>query len=765
MILEKQKENLELNDGVSQESFLTEIDFDSADFLKQMLSKFYADAIGSLIRETASNALDSHREVGIDEPIIVSLNKLSNGNLEFSVEDFGVGVDKDTINNILRKYGKSTKRNSSNQLGAFGLGWKSPLAYTPSFHFIGRKNGVEISCIMYEGESDIKIDIIHEKPTTERNGCKVIVPVKNSDRWEFEKKIVAQLAYFENVYFNVLGVSNDFTIYRSENFQVSQMCPDSYMHICLDNVYYPIDFDKLGIKRLSVPLGLKFSLTDGLFPTPNRESLKYTEEAKQIIKDKIVQVANDLVDMYNENTLNSENVFTLLDHYSYSQRYVSINSEIKLEISDLIKGWATEIIVEPELSGLTTLSTEFLLKTLKFKLIKEYEIEYELSGGRLSQVKNWKEMEINHFKTSSIDRYIYSDRLGGVKKEYVRYLHGQTTKRTFFVKKKSFFILKPTDIVNTDCNLYHILNLKTVPRTQWRAAINDFFYVRDLIVKDKFIDLDALEIPQNYLDDRKAKMAKRVMNKTTKKVGEVVAKLAMDTQRYTDSFCKFESFNLSLDDLHKKPMVCIYGKDEEKHRIASLYSLLKGENKTKYKLITFSNREYKKVEDLKIHNLISIDAFMKGDTSLFSKIATAHLIKKIVSNNTFVFDTAGLRILDYVNTDLKNKIVHLDEYVSSHASKGDVDLIKVILEIAEANDLFDNEVYSEYLEIKQILEKLYFLNTYIKSIRHTYYYIREDSDEVRALVDLFKYHKVKVNLQWYTAPKVEIDLLTELENA
>lgn len=121
MILEKQKENLELRDGEVNESYATVIDFDSADFLKQMLSKFYADAVGSLVRETVSNALDSHRELGIEAPIIVSFGKNTEGQHEFSVEDVGIGIDKDTINNILRKYGKSTKRQAINQLGAFGL--------------------------------------------------------------------------------------------------------------------------------------------------------------------------------------------------------------------------------------------------------------------------------------------------------------------------------------------------------------------------------------------------------------------------------------------------------------------------------------------------------------------------------------------------------------------------------------------------------------------------------------------------------------------
>lgn len=90
MILEKASENIILEEGVSQGTTEMSIDMESATFIMQMLSKFYSDGVGSLIRETASNALDSHRASGVEEPIIVSLKRNRDGNYEFSVEDFGV---------------------------------------------------------------------------------------------------------------------------------------------------------------------------------------------------------------------------------------------------------------------------------------------------------------------------------------------------------------------------------------------------------------------------------------------------------------------------------------------------------------------------------------------------------------------------------------------------------------------------------------------------------------------------------------------------
>jgi HSP90 family molecular chaperone len=87
----------------------------------QMLSKnLYSDAVGSAVRECASNALDSHRRAGTKDPIVVSFGINNSNNYEFSVEDFGIGLDADDVKNIISKYGKSTKRNSANELGMMG---------------------------------------------------------------------------------------------------------------------------------------------------------------------------------------------------------------------------------------------------------------------------------------------------------------------------------------------------------------------------------------------------------------------------------------------------------------------------------------------------------------------------------------------------------------------------------------------------------------------------------------------------------------------
>ena len=199
MRLENQKQSNVLSTGPANKSIGMSLDLDSAQVLMQMLSKnLYSDAIGSTVRECASNALDSHRRAGVNKPIVVSLVRNDSNNYEFSVEDFGVGLDADDVEKIISKYGKSTKRDSDTELGMMGLGFKAPLAYASSFYFTCRKDGVERKYMMYEGEDTNTIDLIYEKPTTEGNGVKVIIPIKWGDRYDFVNKQAALLSYLQS---------------------------------------------------------------------------------------------------------------------------------------------------------------------------------------------------------------------------------------------------------------------------------------------------------------------------------------------------------------------------------------------------------------------------------------------------------------------------------------------------------------------------------------------------------------------------------------
>ena len=119
---------------------------DAASHLAELMSNsVYQDKFGSIVREVVSNAVDANAEVSSTQRVQVTLvNKksLSHAVGEFRVRDFGPGISPDRIENIFTQYFASTKRDTNDQIGGFGIGAKSPFAYSPVFQVITHIDGV-----------------------------------------------------------------------------------------------------------------------------------------------------------------------------------------------------------------------------------------------------------------------------------------------------------------------------------------------------------------------------------------------------------------------------------------------------------------------------------------------------------------------------------------------------------------------------------------------------------------------------------------------
>ena len=757
MILEKQTESHILQEGETQETVKMSLDLDSAQVLMQMLSKnLYSDSIGSTIRECASNALDSHRRAGCDEPVIVSFKRNTQANTyEFAVEDFGIGLDADDVRNIISKYGKSTKRNSNTELGMMGLGFKAPLAYSSSFYFVARKDFMERKYMMYEGEDTNSIDLLYEKPTAEPNGVKVIVPVDYSDRYNFHNKIKEQLAYFDNVYFDVepmgsYNVPNDFTIHRAEHFQYSQIATNSDMHLCLDNVSYPIDWEKLGIERIRMKMALRFSLSDGLFPTPNREAIRYTKEAKETILKKIATVGNVFMDKFNDAITTQSDIKAIMEFYSQNSKHIKCwykGTEDDICIDDLVKH-STVSVAQPKLDNIKLLNLERLAVKSKEYILAEYKFKYRFSNGKFQNSKNYyyehlRMADLTGHGTGGV--YIYSHELSKGKQDYLRTIIPDN-KTSYFVKKSPFKLRSKTGQIDYGKYYDSVLNLSMYPKAQWRQLIQEFQYIVGLYAKD-FIDVDAIDVPQSFKDAQKAKRMKVTVAAVAgpKKVrlkGEFSGKVGTQMQiDLSDQHCKFVPTTFKMEDIHKLKMLHVYAKEADKKKLDNAWSCF-----NKHALfVIVAQATHDNLQKADLHNWITLDKFMEGKNRPFKTIATEFLIRDLIETYSDTFKR--INTVRDVSIDLADKLQTLHQYHNSqYRSYCDADTRKAIIEHAIANNLFDQPTYLVYKQVNEVFTKLPFLDAILGTMGYSNV---KQNPLITAIVDLFKYHKHRVNLEHY----------------
>lgn len=86
----------------------------------------YSNPIPSMIREIVSNAFDAHIEAGVNKNVEVEYIRpdyLTGTSASISIRDKGDGMSPEIIQTIYSKFGKSTKRDRDDAIGAFGLSY------------------------------------------------------------------------------------------------------------------------------------------------------------------------------------------------------------------------------------------------------------------------------------------------------------------------------------------------------------------------------------------------------------------------------------------------------------------------------------------------------------------------------------------------------------------------------------------------------------------------------------------------------------------
>lgn len=172
----------------------------SAQAFKILSDGLYEHKISAIVRELSCNAHDAHVEAGNTEtPFKVILP--NNLHPYFEIEDFGIGLDDEGVREVYTSYFTSTKNDSNDAIGAFGLGSKTPFSYTNNFTIRARKDGMERVYSAYLGSDGAPtVNMMYQKvldDDTITNGVKITVPVKEWDFERFKNEAAFILSFFK----------------------------------------------------------------------------------------------------------------------------------------------------------------------------------------------------------------------------------------------------------------------------------------------------------------------------------------------------------------------------------------------------------------------------------------------------------------------------------------------------------------------------------------------------------------------------------------
>jgi len=109
----------------------------------------------------------------------------------FIIRDYGPGLTEEDIFKVFCSFFYSTKDETNDFIGGFGLGAKAPFAVNDHFFVTSYKDGIETTYKIYldYDQSLIRYEIIDQKETDEPNGCKVKVQFKESSQFSWMNEV------------------------------------------------------------------------------------------------------------------------------------------------------------------------------------------------------------------------------------------------------------------------------------------------------------------------------------------------------------------------------------------------------------------------------------------------------------------------------------------------------------------------------------------------------------------------------------------------
>lgn len=259
MIIDRSPTPLESLNPLDATTFGIEINEFTFDLL---IKKLYSNPIKSIVRELVSNAWDSHTAAG-QTHVAVTVNAPTLFDPYFTIHDYGTGLSHEDMTTLYSTLCRSDRRDSNSFLGGFGLGSKSPFAYSDQFTVESRYNGWKRLYAIYKDANNIPtLSLMDTAATDEHNGLTVKIPVHSNDHYKFIGAIQEELLYFPHINTNTpitqpttLWTSPDNTITLTKSTPVFS----GELYAVVGQVVYRVDTNELfkGTNSLTHTYGWK----------------------------------------------------------------------------------------------------------------------------------------------------------------------------------------------------------------------------------------------------------------------------------------------------------------------------------------------------------------------------------------------------------------------------------------------------------------------------------------------------------------------------
>lgn len=303
----------------------------SAEAFETLSSKLYTNPVAAVIRELSSNAQDSHVMAGNkNKPF--KLHIPTEDERFFEIRDYGLGMSDDFVMSVFTTYFASTKNDSEDQIGAFGLGSKSPYSLTDNYNVISFYDGKKTTYLMSKKDGCPVVEKISEEETDEPNGLDINFSLR--DHWEYDTEErfkreaykffskskfqpdwnlmlkddqLKELALSKNYYNNDTALLN----FEDNSFlRYDYYC--SKISVNVAGVVFDVSNDRIkNLPYMFYSLNIMANKND-VTVTPSRESLHYDDKTIVFINKKIDEISKNKIEEISQKIKNEElDFFTL----------------------------------------------------------------------------------------------------------------------------------------------------------------------------------------------------------------------------------------------------------------------------------------------------------------------------------------------------------------------------------------------------------------------------------------------------------------------